>query len=184
MRKNGNIETLQIIYDSSVGTPKLAKDSIAYDIHKRVFMKFDVNGNAHLLPYGRMLIDGRLIANFVDVASNIWAGGEIRAGNSLGTGLNTNGNSAIQFNVTETGVGDGVLFYDNADGQFKVDLTSAYEGYTLWHSGNFTPPLVDTDSILEGAAILWTKDETNLPEGWKIDENLDRVNGFPFIVKE
>jgi len=77
----------------------------------------------------------------ITCANNIDAKGEIRSENSLGTGLNTNGNSAIQFNWNNTM--EGVLFYDNSEStvenRFKLDLTSSAEGYHIWHSGNFDP---------------------------------------------
>ena len=91
---------------------------------------------------GSLVVDEYLAANLLFATSNIDAGGEIRALNSLGTGTNPNGNSAIQFNVTSQNVGPGVLFYDNTDKEFKVDVV-ADEGYTLWHSGNYTPNVID-----------------------------------------
>ena len=92
---------------------------------------------------GSIIISDYLASNYLYTKTNIFAEGEIRCLNSLGTGTNPNGNSAIQFNVTSSGVGPGVLFFDNTDGEFKVDVTSAEEGYTLWHSGNYTPDVIE-----------------------------------------
>jgi len=65
--------------------------------------------------------------------------GNVHVRDNLDVGINPNGNSAIAFNWDETnGAGTQVLFFDNADNKFKVDITGN-EGYELWHSGNFNP---------------------------------------------
>jgi hypothetical protein len=66
---------------------------------------------------------------------------DINTEKTMNIGLNSNGNSAIQFNFT--GSTEGSLFYDNSEGiaenKFKLDITSAEEGYFIWHSGNWDP---------------------------------------------
>ena len=62
----------------------------------------------------------------------------IQAEGQLSTGVNINGNSAIQFNYNNGN--NGIIWYDNSetnpDNAFKIDVTTAGEEYTLFHSGN------------------------------------------------
>jgi len=71
-------------------------------------------------------------------AKTVETSGDINSAGRVGTGLNSNGNSPIQFNVGNNF--NGVLFYDNSElnvrNRFKIDITSAEEGYSLLHSGN------------------------------------------------
>ncbi len=97
-----------------------------------------VNG---FLPISGGTITGDLTVNQdLNVGANIDAVGEITSQNLLGTGLNANGNSIIQFNHNNGN--NGVIFYDNTVNDFKVDLTTAEEGYTLLHTGNM--PQIDS----------------------------------------
>jgi hypothetical protein len=57
---------------------------------------------------------------------------------SLNIGLNTNNNSAISFNYNSV-YDKANLYFDNIDKAFKIDETSAEEGYRIWHSGNVNP---------------------------------------------
>jgi hypothetical protein len=88
---------------------------------------------------GDIIIEGNILA-----ANDLWAADNISAGASFNVGHNQNGNSAIGFDYTPGTPGNpgtitSAFFFDVTEKQFKVDLTPAEEGYTLWHTGNFNP---------------------------------------------
>jgi hypothetical protein len=97
---------------------------------------------------GDIVIEGNILA-----VNDLWAADNISAAASFNVGHNQNGNSAIGFDYTPGTPGNpgnpgtitSALFFDVTEKQFKVDLTTAEEGYTLWHTGNFDPADKEND---------------------------------------
>jgi hypothetical protein len=106
---------------------------------------------------------------------NLYSRNEITARSIISTGINANSNSAIQFNYMN-GL-NGVLFYDNAEttleNKFKLDLTTAEEGYVIWHEGNFTP--ADKSDV----GHTHTRNEITDLDTYQKSEHISISNGIP-----
>jgi len=68
-------------------------------------------------------------------SNDLFSGDNITAAGSINVGVNQNANSAVRFTDDASGVP--VIFWNNAAKEFQVDVNSD-EGFTLYHSGNFS----------------------------------------------
>ena len=112
---------------------------------------------------GSLRVGTKLFADYLGVDTDINAVGR------LGTGLNGNGNSPLQFNVNN-GI-NGALFYDNHDTEvrnaLKMDMTTAEEGYIILHSGNVSHGIkeglsIDVNTVNPDWRNIITLSETNI----------------------
>jgi hypothetical protein len=103
---------------------------IFYDSVYKVlrFIKYSESDPTQII--GQAFLDEH--GDFV-TSNDLLSGDNVTATSSINVGTNANGNSAIRFTDDATGVP--VLFWNNVDKEFQVDV-DADEGYTLFHSGN------------------------------------------------
>ena len=90
---------------------------------------------------GDLNVNGQISVNGNTHSDNIYSRNEITARSIISTGVNANGNSAIQFNYMN-GL-EGVIFFDNTEKDFFIDRTSSIdpneENLRIFHEGNFDP---------------------------------------------
>ena len=139
-----------------------------------------------LIIDGELDVTGQIVCDDNIHAENIYSRNELTARSIISTGINANGNSAIQFNYMN-GL-NGVLWYDNAEAtlenRFKIDLTTAEEEYIIWHSGNFDPnnlsfsaSQVSYNSSNDPVTHYTNLQDAMEDQSWSIEERVSKTTG-------